>query len=114
MNRALIISLAFASFGVSAAPQCFGEGAYRVCSESYVDEKGNMQVRSWDSQGNRYGVGTETIRGPGNNAEVRSSDTMGNSYSVKTWTDAQGTHSVDRMGNRCTITRTGRMIGCGQ
>lgn len=98
----------------AAETQCFGEGAYRVCSESHVDSRGNVQIRSWDSQGNTYGVGTKTVRGPGNSTEIRSSDTMGNSYSVHSWSDAQGAHSVDSMGNRCTITRTGKMIGCGQ
>jgi hypothetical protein len=103
-----------ASAAAVAETQCFGEGAYRVCSQSYTDSKGNLQIRSWDNQGNNYSVGTETIRGPGNSTEIRSSDSMGNSYNVRSWTDSQGTHSVDSMGNRCTITRSGKMIGCGQ
>lgn len=99
--------------GTAAFAECFGDGAYRVCTDTYTDSRGNTTIRSYDTQGNTYSVNTESYRTPGGNT-VRSRDSMGNSYEVKTWTDSSGTHSVDSMGNRCTITRTGKMIGCGQ
>jgi hypothetical protein len=93
--------------------KCVGEGAYRVCSEVDTDSRGNTTIRSTDSQGNSYRVNTQSYETP-SGTTVRSSDSMGNNYTVRTWSDSRGTHSVDSMGNRCTITKTGKMIGCGQ
>jgi hypothetical protein len=116
MNRRINRVACAAAFLFASAPlyaECFGDGAYRVCTDTYTDSRGNTTIRSYDTQGNTYSVNTESYRTPGGNT-VRSSDSMGNSYEVKTWTDSKGTHSVDSMGNRCTITKTGKMIGCGQ
>lgn len=95
-----------------AIAECVGSGAYRVCSESYTDSSGNIQIRSWDSQGNTYSVNSESYRSPGGGTHIRSYDSHGNSYSVRSWSDSTGIHSVDSMGNRCTITKSGTMIGC--
>lgn len=92
--------------------QCYGEGAYRVCSETYQDGKGNIQVRSSDSMGNSYSVGSEIETRADGSTRVRSSDTQGNSYEIRSWSDRHGVHTVDTEGNRCTITPSGQMIGC--
>ena len=39
-------------------------------------------------------------------------DSEGNEYSVRSWSDSSGFHSEDSEGNRCTVTRSGQMIGC--
>jgi len=95
-----------------ARAECFGSGEYRVCSESYTDSSGNVQIRSWDSQGNSYSVNSETQRSRDGSTTIRSYDNQGNSYSVRSWSDSQGVHSVDSQGNRCTITKSGKIIGC--
>lgn len=92
--------------------QCLGEGAYRVCTETYQDGKGNLHIRSSDSMGNVYSTSTESEVRPDGSSRIRSYDTEGNAYEVRSWSDSQGIHSVDSEGNRCTITPTGRMIGC--
>jgi hypothetical protein len=95
-----------------AHAECFGSEEYRVCSESYIDSSGNVQVRSWDNQGNTYSVNSETQRSPDGSTTIRSYDSQGNSYSVRSWSDSQGVHSVDSQGNRCIITKSGKIIGC--
>lgn len=91
--------------------ECFGSGEYRVCSESYTDANGNVQIRSWDTEGNSYNVNTESYTGS-DGSTIRSYDSEGNEYSVRSWSDSSGFHSVDSEGNRCTVTRSGQMIGC--
>jgi len=96
---------------VSAYAECYGEGEYRVCSESETDSDGGIHARSWDTEGNTYHIDTET-RSLRNGQEIISSDSEGNEYSIKSWSDSSGAHTVDSEGNSCTITRSGRMIGC--
>jgi len=108
------VSVALAVLSAPSYAECFGEGAYRVCTETYTDSRGNTTIRSYDTQGNSYSVNTETYRSPSGATTIRSYDSTGNSYSVRSWSDSKGVHSVDTMGNRCTITKTGKVIGCGQ
>ncbi len=114
MRRLLPILVALLALPVAAEAECIGEGDYRVCTESYTDSRDDTHIRSHDTMGNTYSVDTETRSYRGNGHEITSRDSMGNSYSVKSWSDSTGTHSIDSMGNRCTITRTGQVIGCGQ
>ena len=107
----LICALVLSTASGVATAECFGSGEYRVCSESYTDADGNIQVRSWDSDGNDYSVNTESYV-DGDGMAIRSYDSDGNEYSVHAWTDSTGSHSEDSDGNRCTITRSGEMIGC--
>lgn len=108
------------TFGLASAvplrawAECFGEYPYQVCTDTYVSPSGDMSVRSYDTMGNTYSLDTTTRRMPGGEQITESRDSMGNRYSLRTWTDSEGTHSVDSMGNRCTITRSGGLVGCGQ
>lgn len=112
MKKRAITTLAVYSLTISSAlAECYGSGSYRVCSNSYTDSKGNIHVKSYDSQGNSYHVDSESYQ-TSNGSVTTSSDSEGNRYSIKTWTDSQGTHTEDSEGNRCTITNTGTMIGC--
>jgi hypothetical protein len=95
----------------ACAEECFGEGDYRVCTDSYEDPQGNSHVRSWDTEGNTYGISTESYDTP-SGSTIRSYDTEGNEYSIRSWSDEIGHHSEDSEGNRCTITHSGQMIGC--
>lgn len=95
----------------AAETTCYGEGAYRVCTTVTQRADGSMSVTSRDSMGNTYRLDTEVTQRPGG-MSVESRDSMGNSYRVDSWTDSLGSHSRDSLGNRCTITRTGQMIGC--
>lgn len=97
-----------------ANSECFGEAEYRVCTESYTHSNGDLSVRSYDTEGNSYSLDTTTRDLPGGGREVTSEDSDGNSYTLKSWSDSSGFHSVDSDGNRCTITHSGVMIGCGQ
>lgn len=101
------------SLPVSAETQCFGEAGYRVSTETYVGANGDLNVRSYDSEGNSYSLGTESRSLPGGGQEIISRDSEGNSYSLRSWTDSSGAHSVDSEGNSCTITYSGSVIGCG-
>ena len=112
-----ILTVAIIAAVLTASPsfaECYGDSAYKVCTDSYTESNGDYHVRSYDNLGNSYSLETEQRSFGTNGQEVRSTDSLGNTYSIRTWTDAAGTHSVDSMGNRCTITTTGRMIGCGQ
>lgn len=91
-----------------AKTECFGEGEYRVCTETTTQSDGTMKVKSYDSRGNTYSVESGC---KGNTCY--SQDSEGNSYSVKSWCDDKGCHSEDSEGNRCTVTPSGKMIGCG-
>lgn len=63
--------------------------------------------------GNTYGVDSRSYT-EGNKQVIESSDTMGNSYRVESSCSASGScTTTDSMGNRCTITSSGQMIGCG-
>lgn len=111
-----IVTLVAALAMLSAAgirAECYGEGEYMVCSDVETDADGDVHARSWDTDGNTYQVDTES-RPYLNGHEIESSDSDGNNYSIKTWTDSTGSHSEDSDGNTCTITRTGKMIGCDQ
>ncbi|HCH7658951.1 TPA: hypothetical protein NNA95_000754 [Pseudomonas aeruginosa] len=104
-----LISLMLFSTGTRA--ECYGEGEYEVCSEVEVDADDNITARSWDTDGNTYEINTETHQIP-NGHETVTTDTDGNEYSIRTWTDSEGSHTQDSDGNICTITHTGKMIGC--
>ncbi|TCP80825.1 hypothetical protein C8J31_11466 [Rhizobium sp. PP-CC-2G-626] len=116
MKRKLLIAAAAAATLTASAvnAECFGEGSYRVCSDSYQDADGDIHVRSSDTDGNSYSVDSTTRTLPGGGSEITSADSEGNSYSVRSWSDSEGVHSVDSDGNRCTITKIGTLIGCGQ
>lgn len=93
--------------------ECFGEGEYRVCSESAMDDDGNGYVRSWDAEGNEYRVDVNSRSFGGNGTETTSSDSDGNSYSIRTWIDSNGdARTRDSEGNECIITQEGQEIGC--
>lgn len=94
-----------------AQAECYGDGEYSVCSESETDADGDLHVRSWDTEGNKYHVDTQS-REVGNGHEITSNDSEGNEYSVRSWSDSSGVHSVDSEGNSCTITPSGQTIGC--
>lgn len=96
----------------TAHAECFGEYPYRVCSETYVDSQGNVRVETHDSLGNTYSSRTDSYTTPDGTDVVTSSDSMGNTYTLRSWSDSTGVHTVDSMGNRCTITYAGEMIGC--
>ena len=108
---ALAASLLLLTLNGSRA-ECFGQYPYQVCSRTYTDSSGNIRVESNDSMGNSYSLDTKRYTGPSGENVITSSDSMGNSYSLRTWSDTSGVHSVDSMGNRCTITRTGQVLGC--
>lgn len=98
---------------IMSSAECIGDGDYRVCSESSVDESGNGYIRSWDTEGNEYRVDTESHSYGDNGIESTSSDSDGNSYSIKSWVDSNGdAHTTDSEGNECIITHTGVEIGC--
>ncbi len=67
---------------------CSGSGSYRVCVDSTTNSSGDTKIESWDNHGN--------------------------TYSVRGWSNSRGVHSEDSRGNRCTITNSGSVIGCGQ
>lgn len=51
--KGLLSALAVLLFlPTTAEADCFGEGAYRVCSESNKDSRGNTHIRSYDTMGN--------------------------------------------------------------
>ena len=106
-----VLALALITTVNLALAECFGEGEYRVCSDSYTDSDGDIHMRSWDSEGNTYNIDTESYTTP-EGSSTRSHDSEGNEYSIRSWSDSAGYHSEDSEGNRCTITRTGQMIGC--
>lgn len=93
---------------------CVGDGAYRVCTQTNTSPNGDLSIRSYDTLGNEYSVDTTSRQLPDGAQEIRSEDSLGNSYSVRSWSDSDGFHSVDSLGNSCTITTSGQMIGCGQ
>jgi hypothetical protein len=118
MRNSAIVFLTAAAIAIicsstESRAECFGSAPYQVCSDSYTDSNGDVHVRSWDSQGHSYSVDTESNSSP-SGTEVRSYDSMGNSYSVRSWSDSSGVHSEDSLGNSCTITPSGTIIGCGQ
>lgn len=89
----LVATVGFVLIFSVAKAECFGEGSYRVCSDSYQDSNGDFHVRSSDTEGNSYSVDSTTRQPPGGGSEIRSDDSDGNS---------------------CTITNSGTMIGCGE
>ena len=112
LNKTIFVFLCIFAISPLIHAECYGSGEYRVCSESYTDSSGNIQIRSWDSQGNTYSVNSETQRSRDGSTTIRSYDSQGNNYSVRSWSDSRGVHSVDSQGNQCTITKSGKMIGC--
>ena len=107
----LIALAAVAPLAAAAETQCFGEGAYQVCTTTTIDANGNMTVSSSDTMGNSYEVNSESYSAGGRDI-VRSYDSEGNSYQIESWSDASGVHTRDSEGNTCTITNSGLMIGC--
>lgn len=114
LKRIAAATAALVIFSLPVRAECFGEGEYQVCSNSYTDSSGNLHVYSHDTEGNHYSVDTRSYDLPGGGHEITSSDSEGNSYSVRSWSDSSGVHSVDSEGNSCTITPSGTIIGCGQ
>jgi hypothetical protein len=108
---AIFSIIAFLTQPQKAIAECFGEGDYQVCSESSTDSNGNIQIESFDSEGNTYSIKSESVT-TDDGASIRSYDSEGNEYSVRSWSDSTGVHSEDSDGNRCTITNSGQMIGC--
>ncbi|HHF6601913.1 TPA: hypothetical protein ACPP6V_001248 [Haemophilus influenzae] len=106
---ALAVLMDALSMSSIAKTECFGEGEYRVCTETITQSDGTTKVRSYDTMGNNYSVESGC---KGNTCY--SQDSEGNSYSIKSWCDDKGCHSEDSDGNRCTVTPSGKMIGCGQ
>jgi uncharacterized protein YxeA len=108
-----IISIAsiLAGASLAVAAECYGDYEYKICTETNIDSNGNIEIRSWDSEGNDYSVNTESYESNGDSV-VRSYDSDGNEYSIKSWSDSRGIHSEDSDGNRCTVTYSGEMIGC--
>ena len=92
--------------------ECFGDYPYQVCTDSYTDSQGNIHIRSYDSQGHSYSVDTENKKLENGGIEIKSHDSEGNNYSVRSWSDSNGVHSRDSEGNICTITTSGKIIGC--
>lgn len=82
------LGLAASALAAETTRECRGEGDARICATITTHDDNSMVVKTSDSEGNTY--------------EIRS------------WSDAKGTHSVDSRGNRCSITRSGAIIGCGQ
>jgi opacity protein-like surface antigen len=107
-----LAALAVVFYTGSVSAECVGSGEYEVCSDSYTDAAGNIHVSSHDTEGNSYSVDSDSHVGPSGEHVIESHDSAGNSYSVKSWHDASGIHSVDSEGHSCTITPTGKMIGC--
>lgn len=107
--------VAFMSLGLvwaaDARSECFGEASYRVCTETETSANGDLQTRSWDTEGNSYPVDVQT-RQIGNAQVSTSSDSEGNEYSIRSWSDSSGSHVADSEGTTCTVTPAGRMIGC--
>jgi len=97
---------------VLAETTCYGEGSYRVCTTTTYDANGNISIRSRDSMGNSYSLSTESYTSPDGHSVIGSRDSLGNSYKVESWSDERGYHSRDSMGNICTITHNGKIIGC--
>lgn len=97
---------------VKAETTCYGEGAYRVCTTVTQRADGSMSVYSSDSMGNSYSMSTDVYTSPSGDVSVRSQDSLGNSYKMESWSDSTGAHSRDSLGNHCTITKYGTMIGC--
>jgi hypothetical protein len=114
MRKFMIVlsNTVFLLISQSVCAECFGEGEYQVCSDSYTDSSGNIHARSWDTQGNNYSVDTESYRSPSGESTIRSYDSEGNNYSIRSWSDSTGVHSSDSEGNQCTITKSGIIIGC--
>jgi hypothetical protein len=111
MKFYIIVSLIIVSFSLNSFAECFGEGEYQVCVDSYTDLNGDIHIQSSDSEGNEYRVDTESYS-TDDETSIRSYDSEGNEYEVKSWSDSIGIHSEDSEGNSCTITYSGETIGC--
>lgn len=75
-----IIAIVFATISTLsvAKTECFGEGKYKVCTETVTLSDGTIKVKSYDSMGNNYSVESSC---KGNTCY--SQDNKGNSYSIK-------------------------------
>lgn len=112
--RVLTFGILVCGYIGPAHAECVGEPGYQVCSDSTTDSNGDIHARSYDTEGNSYSVDTNTTHDADGGTTISSSDSEGNSYNVRSWSDSSGIHSMDSMGNECTITPSGTMIGCGQ
>lgn len=92
--------------------QCEGDEDFRVCTWSYTDANGDVHAGTYDSDGGRYQVDTQTNVLPGGEVRSSTTDTDGNSYSVRSWSDSAGGHTEDSDGNTCTVLPSGETIGC--
>lgn len=113
MRQIILVTVVVAlTTPVRAETNCYGDGAYRVCTTTRTDANGNISITSSDNMGNSYSVDTDSYTSSNGRSVVRSQDSMGNSYAVESWSDGGGTYSVDSYGNSCTITTSGVVIGC--
>ncbi|MCW2243169.1 hypothetical protein [Azospirillum canadense] len=110
--RSLLLAAAMAVWTSNVQAECVGDYPYRVCTDTYTAPNGDTHIRSYDTSGNTYTLDTQTRALPGGGTEIRSHDNQGNSYSLKSWCDSSGCTSRDSMGNSCTITKSGAIIGC--
>jgi hypothetical protein len=106
------VTVAVITWAFAARSECYGEGAYQVCSNIYVDPSGNVHVESYDTEGNHYSVDSYSQVSPNGDVSVHSYDSEGNSYSVRSWSNSTGVHSLDSEGNSCTILSDGTVLGC--
>lgn len=106
-----LFSIAF-SHPAPAETECYGEGNYRTCTTITEHPDGSMDVYSSDNMGNSYSSSTDVDTDWQGNTTVTSHDFEGNSYSVRSWSDSIGGHTSDSLGNDCTVTYSGEMIGC--
>ena len=108
----IVILLTAVSTPALAETTCYGEGEYQVCVTTQTDSRGNISITSSDTMGNSYSVESKSYTSPDGRTVIQSQDSMGNGYKVESWSDSGGVHSVDSLGNSCTITNSGTMIGC--
>lgn len=114
IETALIVALMAIAFShpALAETECYGEGSYRTCTTITQHPDGSMDVYSSDNMGNSYRSSTDVDTDWQGNTTVTSHDSEGNSYSVHSWSDSIGGHTTDSLGNDCTVTYSGAMIGC--
>ncbi len=102
--------LASVASAQSVKTECYGD----ICVTTTDDGRGNIDVKTTSPHGDNYSLSTRSTRLPNGDVNVQSTDSLGNSYEIRSWCDAEGCHSKDSAGNICTVTKSGKMIGCGQ
>lgn len=97
---------------VAMADECIGDYSYQTCTKSSTNAHGDDVIESYDTEGNSYSITSGSRDHSDGSSEVFSVDSEGNKYSIKSWCDNSGCHTSDSEGNTCTITNSGKMIGC--